>query len=227
MANNAKKVNYPTFHFNGFTFSGGNAKLGECISFSTSCLSCDPTAPCFAKCYAQRLANFRKNVRESYDNNYELAIIDRDALKHAVNTAFSLCEGMGLPFRWHVCGDIIDADYMEMIVNVSRRHPAVKVVLMTKRYAIVNEWLDNNGGLDALPENLRKGLAFSEWEGFPMPNPYKIPIAGFIPKKQPVNGRPVCPNQLAKKNGITWTCNDCARHNCGCFAGCDRYFLEH
>lgn len=222
----ATSKSYPTYHFYGFTFSGGNAKLGECISFSTSCLSCDPSAPCFKKCYANRLAAFRKNVAKSYDTNYELAFLRLDLLEKACEKAFALADALEIPFRWHVSGDIMNAEYFAMMVRLSNKFQNVKVIAMTKQYAIVNDWIAANG-IEALPENLRKGLAFSAWPGFPMPNPYALPIAGFIPKGEEIGKRFVCPNQTTKKLGKTWTCSDCAKHGIGCFSGEDRNFTEH
>ena len=122
--------------------------------------------------------------------------------------------GLGILFRWFTIGDIPDGRFLECMVELARRNPDVSFWSYTKKYHIVNSWLDRNGDL---PDNLV--IVFSHWMNkdgtyFPMDNRHNLPTSEFIP-----NGREdlletvtwVCP--CSDPNWIG-TCETC-EHRCG------------
>ena len=75
-------------------------------------------------------------------------------------------------FRFHVSGDIPDMGYLLHMVSVARRNPHCELLCFTKKYELVNYWLDNGGNI---PPNLH--LVFSIWRGLPVNNKYDLPEA--------------------------------------------------
>lgn len=149
--------------------SNSNSKMGAVASVSTlpliTCPSCC-IKTCGKKCYAKKLALLRPSVLRSY----------------AINTAMSLCNPMEYwnqvskaagafrYFRFHVSGDIIDDVYFSMMIGVAQENPNTQFLCFTKRYSIVNKYIENHG---ALPSNLH--ILFSGWQGLKPDNPYNLP----------------------------------------------------
>jgi hypothetical protein len=75
-------------------------------------------------------------------------------------------------FRWHVGGDIPDADYFQLMVNIARLIPETKFLAFTKQYKIVNKYLDH---AKKLPDNLT--IVFSSWLLLEMKNRHNLPVA--------------------------------------------------
>jgi len=163
---------------NYVTISGGNRKLGTIPSFNTSRdATCDKRLSCYKQgCYAKACwGKFRPSAYLSVVHNAEMCKGRRAAVKDAVvsyllnprrkHTQF---------FRWHASGDIIDASYFKMMVKIAVECPNTKFLAYTKRYAVVNNWLRDNG-LETLPKNLV--IRFSAWKKTDVfPNPYGLPV---------------------------------------------------
>ena len=67
------------------------------------------------------------------------------------------------------------------MVKIAIDNPGIKFWSYTKKYSIVNKWINANGDL---PENLV--IIFSHWMNcdgsyFPMNNPHNLPTSEFIP----------------------------------------------
>lgn len=130
--------------------------------------TCRPDAPCFKKCYARRgRFCFQKNKAHLL-NNLELwrcepEIFEEEILFSAFRSRY---------FRWHSSGDIPDAQYLDMMVRIAQRLPKTQFLAFTKKYALVNEWLDVHG---AFPANLT--IVFSAWGDFQIENPCDLPVA--------------------------------------------------
>ena len=150
-------------------FSGGNTKMGAVDSISTLPFITCPArckGTCGAKCYAAKLANLRPNVLKNYAINTALAIY-RPALYWAhIDDYLKGCRF----FRFHVSGDIIDSAYFAQMVKVARQNSHCEILCFTKRYEVVNGWIDVNG---EIPANLH--ILFSGWQGLAPVNPYKFP----------------------------------------------------
>lgn len=189
------------------TISGGNTKMGKVASVSllpvlTCPARCNGT--CGDKCYALKLAILRPSVLRSYARNTAVARLAPSAFWSAINKAMAKAEY----FRFHVSGDIPGADYLHRVIGACKSAPHCQVLMFTKRFEIVNEYLYNGG---VLPGNLH--LLFSGWTNlFPTEygyNPYHLPETTVYAKDEDI--RP------------EWTpcggnCLDCAIHDGGCWA---------
>ena len=75
-------------------------------------------------------------------------------------------------FRYHSAGDIIDEKYLKGMVKIARLHPEVRFLAYTKKYELVNSYMDKGY---RIPKNLK--LLFSNWtKEFKIENPYHRPM---------------------------------------------------
>jgi len=137
----------------------------------------------------------------------------RDFILRAVERQIERYD-LGILWRYFTIGDIPDSRFIDCMVMLAKANPDVSFWTYTKKYVLVNDWIDKNG---ELPDNLV--IVFSHWMNkdgtyFPMPNPHNLPTSEFIPL-----GREdlletvtwVCPC-----SDPTWigTCSTC-EHRCG------------
>lgn len=148
--------------------SQGNSKLGKIPSVSLPAgLTCRGDCECAKKCYALKLERLRPAVREAYAHNYKLLLNDPNTYWREVEASIM----MSRFFRFHVSGDIPDKEYFENMVAVAQKNPHCEILCFTKKYSIVNEYLEDS----ALPENLH--IIFSAWRNMEMQNPFHLPEA--------------------------------------------------
>lgn len=100
-------------------------------------------------------------------------------------------------FRWHSSGDIVNGEYLQMMVRVAKECGATKFLAFTKQFEIVNAYL-NAGNL--LPENL--SIVYSVWGDFVPDNPHNLPMAYVRFKK----GECVIPEYAMECSGY---CGEC------------------
>lgn len=151
------------------SFSASNMKMGNVVSVSTlPFLTCPGlcATTCGRECYAAKFANLRLNVLNSYAKNTALALYAPHRYWKEIN------EYMGGVrfFRFHVSGDIINYEYFVNMVDAAAAHPHCEILAFTKRFEVVNKYLDTFG---KLPENLH--ILFSGWENMAPVNPYNLP----------------------------------------------------
>ena len=116
--------------------SRGNTKLGAdipSVNLPAGC-TCREDAPCFKKCYARK-------GRFSFPHNRELVEMNL-RIWQAEPTQYQ-CDVMIAAFkskffRWHSSGDIPDAEYLQMMVDVAKKLPDTKFLCFTKKYELVN-----------------------------------------------------------------------------------------
>ena len=127
----------------------------------------------------------------------ELAKLDPEFQKIVEEAVLAQIERYGktLMWRYFTIGDIPDGRFLECMIALAKANPDVSFWSYTKRYHIVNRWIDKNGDL---PDNLV--IVFSHWMNndgsyFPMKNPHHLPTSEYIPA-----GRE---DLLAK---VTWVC---------------------
>ena len=150
------------------SISKGNSKLGAIPSVSLpAVLTCRQCA-CQNKCYARKLERLRPPVREAYQRNLDVLNTDPDTYWREVEAAIMLSRF----FRFHVSGDIPDAQYFDRMVEVARRNRHCQILCFTKKYEIVNDAV--SAGAE-IPENLH--IIFSAWVGLSMVNPFSFPEA--------------------------------------------------
>lgn len=150
------------------SISVGNSKLGAIPSVSlpsvVTCRQCD----CQEKCYARKLERIRPSVARAYQRNLDVLTRDPDTYWREVEGAIMLSRY----FRFHVSGDIPNAEYLSRLVEVASRNQHCEILCFTKRFEFVNAFLYSGG---KLPPNLH--MIFSAWKGFPLENPFLLPEA--------------------------------------------------
>ena len=171
-------------------------------------------APCFEKCYARKIERLRKTVRDAYQHNYEVLHNDPETYWREVRAQLMLSRF----FRFHVSGDIPDADYLDRMVEASRENPHCEVLCFTKRYNLVNDFIRSGG---KIPKNLH--IVFSAWAGLPMVNPFAFPEAHVRYR----NGTTTAKDSAKECGG---NCSECAKTGEGCWTlktGEQVVFKEH
>lgn len=148
------------------------SKLGAAIPSVNlpPAITCRPDAPCAAshQCYAMKgCFSFRHN-KELLRGNLDLWKANPERFEMGV-----LCSAYLYKFfRWHSSGDIPDTSYLEMMVRVAQRCPDTKFLCFTKKYELVDAYLDEHG---VFPENLN--VVFSAWGELIPANPHNLPVA--------------------------------------------------
>lgn len=132
-------------------------------------LSCRCNAPCKKECYCGK-GNMRL-IQSRHIARYEAYKEDPTLFFNRIDMELSL--GV-VPFmRWHSAGDIVDARYFLGMVDIAKKHPETKFLAFTKKYELVNSYLDKGG---EIPTNLN--VLFSYWgKGWEVPNPHNLPQA--------------------------------------------------
>ena len=182
--------------------SNGNSKMGNVASVSLlPFLTCpaDCKHTCGAACYAAKLANLRPTVLKSYAINTALAIHRPIEFWAQIDAALY---GVRY-FRFHVSGDILNADYFEHMIESTRKHSDVQILAFTKRFDVVNAWIDANGDL---PENMH--ILFSGWTNLVPNNPHNLPETNIIERgATPADNWIICGGN----------CFNCACRGLGCW----------
>lgn len=181
--------------------SNANSKMGNVKSISMPrVVTCAPDVPCAKTCYVAHF-DWRRTVRDAYENNLNLWLTDPDSFEQqAIAAAYG-----SFYFRWHVSGDIISQDYLAMMCRVARKLPHTHFLAFTKQYEIVNQHLENK---KRIPSNLH--ILFSEWPDYNMNNPYNLPVA-YVSFK---NGICDAPSDAKKCGGH---CEECAYAGKNCW----------
>jgi hypothetical protein len=140
-----------------------------------------------------------KQTRAAYDRNLEILKADRDEYFRQVKGACL----MSRYFRFHVSGDIVDADYLDRMVRLARECKGTEILAFTKNYEDVNEYFE----IHRKPKNLH--LIFSlPFDGAQIDNPHNLPTAAVIFKGQDV------PDNYKICGG---NCTECACRGVGCW----------
>lgn len=165
------------------TISDSNSKMGAVASVSTlpfvTCPNrCKDT--CGANCYAAKIANMRTNVLNSYAKNTAIAMFNPSLFWAEVDTA---CKAVRY-FRFHVSGDILNYDYFCKMIETARNNEKTEILCFTKRYEIVNKWIDENG---KLPNNLH--VLFSGWSNLKTINPHNIAETNVFSKEDEIRDK--------------------------------------
>ena len=186
--------------------STGNAKLGGIYNVSlppvTTCQNC---GSCSKYCYAVKDYNQYPNTRTAWNENYMLFLTDPERYFDDIERAARLQRF----FRWHVSGDIVNAEYFAGMIHVARENPKCEFLAFTKAYEIVNNAI-NNGAV--IPSNLH--LLFSAAPGNDMPNPHRLPECHINFADPTLNTYFGGAEYEHHCNG---NCEECIGTGCGCF----------
>ena len=181
--NGKKFVEKNTVAFSFLNVSDGNSKTGNAVNFNLpieyTCghaCECYKSALCYAEqgcyCFADNQALYSENLNFFLDHTNKEFI---DGLQIAIDYFnYSM-------FRYFTCGDIPNTRFFKCMVQLAKNNPSIRFWSYTKKYEIVNKWIDENGDL---PENLT--IIFSHWlnkDGtyYPMNNRHNLPTSEFIP----------------------------------------------
>ena len=182
------------------SISKGNAKMGAIPSVSLpACTTCNPSAPCFKKCYAAKISRLRSTVKTAYERNLEILYSNPSEYWQQVRDAAKMAKY----FRFHVSGDIPDALYLYHMILTAKMIPDTHFLAFTKQHQIVNDYLDNGG---TIPENMQ--IIFSNWGAWKCDNPHKLPTCEIVFKgEEPRDGWKTCGGN----------CTECACRGVGCW----------
>ena len=184
------------------SISKANSKMGAIASvsmlpFLTCPVRCKES--CGTKCYAAKLANLRPNVLTSYANNTALALHNPELYWKTVNETV----GHVKYFRFHVSGDILNMPYLQKMVEVARNNPDTELLAFTKRYELINTYLDRG---NTLPANLH--ILLSGWRNMKPINLHGLPETNVLEHgEEPGAGQTLCGGN----------CFNCAKTGCGCW----------
>jgi hypothetical protein len=180
--------------------SKGNRKMGAIPSVSLpACITCNPAAPCFKKCYAVKVARIYKTAAASYENNLDVLNTDWNSYWTQINDAARMTKY----FRYHVSGDIPNAAYFKEMIITARKNPDTRFLAFTKQYDIVNTYISAMGDL---PANLK--IIFSNWGAWKCENPHGLPVCEIIFKgSAPADDWKICGGN----------CTECACRGVGCW----------
>lgn len=195
--------------------SPGNSKLGSIPSVSLPAgKTCIQECGCSKKCYAKKFERLRPNVTAAYENNLKILNESPEIYWREVEASVM----MSRFFRFHVSGDIPDTNYLSHMVRVAERNEHCEMLCFTKKFKIVNKYLNDGFGI---PANLH--IIFSAWDGLKMDNPHSLPEAH-------VRYRDGHTTASASAKECGGNCSDCAIHDSGCWTlkrGEQIVFNEH
>ena len=148
-----------------------NTKLGGHIAQVNmpQGITCAENVPCNKPgiCYCTS-GNMRfKNVRDSHIKKYELYKANPEGFFEQISNELTLVPYKY--FRWHSSGDIVDEQYLDLMCKLARKHRTTHFLCFTKKYELVNEYLDHH----RKPNNLV--LCLSNWGNWKVDNPHHLP----------------------------------------------------
>lgn len=194
--------------------SKGNSKMGSIPSVSLPAIKTCRQCACQEKCYAYKLERLRPAVRNAYQHNLEVLLKEPETYWREVEASVM----MSRFFRFHVSGDIPNQEYLANMVAVAGRNSHCEILCFTKRYEMVNEFIEKNG---ELPSNLH--MIFSGWIGLDMVNPFSLPEAHVRYR----DGSTTARDDAVECGG---NCTECALTEGGCWnlqKGQQVVFNEH
>lgn len=194
--------------------SKGNSKMGSIPSVSLPAIKTCRQCACQEKCYAYKLERLRPAVRNAYQHNLEVLLKEPETYWREVEASVM----MSRFFRFHVSGDIPTQEYLANMVAVAGRNSHCEILCFTKRYEMVNEFIEKNG---ELPSNLH--MIFSGWIGLDMVNPFSLPEAHVRYR----DGSTTARDDAVECGG---NCTECALTEGGCWnlqKGQQVVFNEH
>ena len=165
-------IDYLATQSNEICMSNRNSKTGiACLNLAMPVCVCREDAPCKATCYACKGAQQILKVQGAYYRNLRLY---HDNPNDFFEQMYCKIKFSGLPkVRLFDSGDIPDAEFLERLVDLCNKTPDTKYMAFTKKYELVNDYLDKH---NTLPDNLN--IIFSAWDRlWEVPNPHNLGIA--------------------------------------------------
>ena len=154
------------------SMANNNSKTGKaCLNIAFPVCTCRNDAPCKEVCYACKGCQQFANVQAAYYRNLRLYFDNPDNFFEQV---YCKVKFAGLPkVRLFDSGDFPDYDFLVRLVDLCNKTKDVKYMAFTKKYDLVNKYIDENGDL---PANLN--IMFSAWDRlWEVLNPHNLGVA--------------------------------------------------
>ena len=163
------------------TISLSNSKLGGAIpTFNLPTSVCSKDLPCQVGCYAKKGTFLYPNVKKSHGDNLEMFLKNKETLQSDIINFLNHKLITYKYFRWFSSGDIVNYSFLLMMVEIAKKCKKTKFLCFTKKYSIVNLYLDLG---HEIPKNLK--IVFSGWDkNFSFDNPYNLPTTYVHHKKK-------------------------------------------
>jgi hypothetical protein len=117
----------------------------------------------------------------AYHRNYRIWTESPEKFEEQLDAILTF-SGVNL-FRYNDAGEIPDTKFLAMMVRIAEKHPEISFLAYTKKYELVNDFLDDGNNL---PKNLT--IRFSMWDKtWEVPNPYNLPVAYVDFKNKELN----------------------------------------
>ena len=200
--NKQEYIDFLANQSNEISMSNGNSKTGKaCLNIAFPTCVCREDAPCREGCYANKGCQQISKVQAAYYRNLRLYNDDPDNFFEQV---YCKVKFSGLPkVRVFDSGDLPSYDFLERLVEVCKKTPETKWMMFTKKYEIVNEYIEKNGDL---PDNLN--ILFSAWHKlWYVPNPHDLGMAYVDFNDKSLN--PTFPKNAFVCPGRQTTCSSC------------------
>ena len=215
-----EKIFHPYFGWIRTLLINGNDKLGRGVyTYSTlatnECYHVDletvsgpvhfdmfGTCPCRCTgCYATKgrytFQNVIKaNARKTWLSRYDIDFMVRAIIAQVNADHIKIC-------RIHASGDFDSMAYVNAWRRIVKECPDTTFLCFTKRYNVVNSYIDNNG---PLPRNLK--VLFSGWHNLKPINPHNLPETTVYKRHEMPD-----PNWLL----CGGNCSECSCRGCGCW----------
>lgn len=182
-----------------------NSKLGDKIPSLNlpALLTCRADAPCRKGCYACKGNWLFPKVKQSLKDNLEEFVEDPDKFFKRIQSWLNDGDVVYRFFRWFSSGDIVNARFFKGIVETAKACPQTRFLCFTKKFSIVNSYVDEFGDL---PENLH--VVFSAWDNtFKVDNPHNLPMTFVFFKDSSKNA--AIPEYAIPCEGSCKSCKAC------------------
>ncbi len=208
------------------SISNGNRKIGKVLNVSLMpIVTCSNCNECRHFCY-----DIKACCGPHWENVIRARIKNTVLLQRDMKAYFDRIDGKltrrrkNKFFRWHVAGDIVNAEYFENMVALAVKHPDFIFWTYTKNYKLVNQYVKEHGGdrVKAIPANLH--IMFSEWDGLKLDNPYNFP---FFTCRLKDGNKNHAYHWFEKFFRCPGNCDVCKRENRGCLIGENTWIDEH
>lgn len=227
--NGMKYVSLDSVGSDNFNISKGNSKIGKTLNFSFPIeKTCRKDCECYKEkiCYGCTGCYLFGSNQALYSENFNF-YVNHSSKEFIDMIAKAITENKSDTVRFNNVGDIPDMRFITCLNKLSIMFPGVAFYGYTKKYEIVNRWIETNG---MFVDNLT--IIFSHWRNrdgsyFPMDNRYNLPTSEFIPIGHEYLTEKVtyiCP---CSDPNFTGTCKDCD-HPCKSLRpGQSMALLEH
>lgn len=168
-------------------------------------ITCRSDAPCIKDCYGRRGNMIFKNYKNAMQRNLDIYIKSPELYYQCIHLELQMVPYRY--FRWFVTGDIPDERFLPQVaVRLAEAHKETKFLMFTKKYELVNEYLDKG----KLPQNLT--IVLSAWGNFLPQNPHNLPMSYVRFKDDSMNEKiPLTAKECRGK------CEDCLMVQEGCW----------